>query len=125
MWQVVEKDNGTNSEWSLVRYYDKAFARISTEAEALKHAKDYVTDRNCNNALTKDEKLNSVEVFMDTPSGIYLGNLDNKEWLLTYPKDILDKEKNVLHPKGSVVKDKKYYFLADKTEVTIKKLPGA
>jgi nitrogen-specific signal transduction histidine kinase len=123
MWQVVEKEN--YSEWALVRYYDKALSRISTEQEAITQAKAYITDRNCNNALTKDEKLNSVEVFMDTDNGIFLGVLDNKDWFLTYPKDILDKDKNVVHKKGSVVKDKKYFFLTDKTEVTIKKLPGA
>ena len=122
MWQVVEKQG--IYEWSMVRYYDKALSRFPTEEAATKAAHDYLTERNCNNALTKEEKLGSFEVFMDTPEGIFLGNLDGKPWYLKHPKDINDEKKQVFVSKGDVVKDKKFFLLNSKTEVAVRVLPG-
>ena len=99
LWQVVEKsDFGT--DWSLVRYNDKALARLESEEAALKVAKSYLTDINCNNALTKAEKRGAIEAFMVTDKGCFLGILDNEEWYM------LDRHNKPV--------DKKYYELEGK-----------
>ena len=121
LWQVVEKDD-FGTDWAAVRYHTAALNRFETEEQALKAARDYVTDRNCNNALTRDEKLSGAEAFIMTDNGCFLGVLDNEEWFLTYPKDIKTAKVDV--SKGDPVKDKSFYMLEGKTEVAVRKVPG-
>lgn len=123
-FQVVEKDS-FGTDWQPVRYYDRALTRFEDEALAAKAAADYVTERNCNNPLTKEAKLDAVEVFMLTKEGVFLGNLDGKPWYMTYPKDIKDKSGEVVHAKGDVVQDRKFFALEGKTEVAVRPLPGS
>lgn len=109
-FQVVEKgDFGT--DWALVRYNDQALSRFDTEADAIKVAVDYITDRNCNNALAKAEKKNAIEAFMMTEKGCYLGILDGEDWYLT-------------NRHNEVVKDAKYFELEGKTQVAVRPVPG-
>lgn len=125
LYQVVEKNIG--SDWAPVRYYDRALTRFETQTEALRAAVDYITDCNCNNALTAAEKLNSAEVFMVTDKGVLLGVLDGEEWYLTYPKNgPLNKETGEpSYQTGDVVKDTSYFALEGKAEVAVRKLPGS
>ena len=122
-WQVVEKE-AFGTDWQPVRYYDRALTRFETEELAVAAAVDYVTERNCNNPLTKEAKLDAVEVFMMTKKGAFLGNLDKEPWYLTYPKDIKDKQADVVHAKGDIVQDSKFFALEGKTEVAVRPLPG-
>jgi hypothetical protein len=123
-YQVVEKES-FGTDWQLVRYYDRALARFDTEEKALQAAKDYITDRNCNNPLTKESKLDAVELFMMSKEGVFLGNLDGKPWYLTYPKDMKDKSGEVKHAKGDIVHEKTFPGLENKTEVMVRTLPGS
>ncbi len=109
-YQVVEKDD-FGTDWAPVRYYDKALTRFETEEEATTAAVDYITDRNCNNALTAAEKRNAVEAFMMTKKGAFLGKLDGKNWYME------DRHKEI-------VTDKRYFELEGKTEVAVRTLPG-
>lgn len=128
-YQVVEKES-FGVDWHPVRYHEKSLTRFDSEEVAMKAATEYMTDVNCNNSLTKDEKLSATEVFMQTDDGIFLGILDGKRWYLTYPKDSKDPKiktsdgKPLMHKKGEVVKDKSYYMLEGKTEVSVRPLPG-
>jgi len=122
-FQVVEKDD-FGTDWAPVRYNEKVLQRFETQEEAIKAASEYVTDRNCNNALAKEEKLNAIEVFMLTDEGCYLGDLDKEAWFLTYPKDIVDKQGNIKYAKGDNVKDVKFFMLEGKTQVAVRPLPG-
>lgn len=123
LYQVVEKDG--SSDWSLVRYYDKALTRFETEEAALKAAIDYLSNCNCNNSLTADEKLASAEAFMMTEKGALLGILDGKEWYMQYPKDGPTKEGSVSYKKGENVTDLRYYGLQGKSQVAVRTLPGS
>ena len=126
-YQVVEKD-GYAMDWAPVRYNEKALTRFEDQASALKAAVAYITDRNCNNALTPDEKLSQFECFMQTEQGLFLGNLDAKPWYLNYPKNIVGKNDNnevvTKHAKGDPIKDTKFFLLDGKTEVAVRILPG-
>ena len=110
-WQVVEK-SGFGTAWDLVRYNENALQRLPTQDDAMKVAKQYLTEVNCNNALTKDEKRNQVEAFMMTDEGCYLGCLDGEEWFM-------------LDRKGQAVKDLTYFELNDKAEVKVREIPGS
>lgn len=109
-WQIVEKDD-FGTDWSLVRYDDRAVMAFDDNASALKSARHYITNRNCNNALTKEEKRAAVECWMKTSTGIFLGELDGKDWYL------LDRE-------GKHVNEK-YYELQGKTQVAVREVPGS
>jgi len=109
VWQVVEKDD-YGTDWALVRYNEQALARFDTEEEALKVAFDYITDRNCNNVLAKDEKRKASECFMMTEEGCFLGILDKNPWYM------LDRNNNSVTPG--------YYELDGKTQVAIRPVPG-
>ena len=127
-WQVVEKDD-YGTDWHIVRYDVASLARFKTPKEAIDAAKLYLTSLNCDNVLTADEKRNSLEAFMQTANGIYLGVLDQKNWFLTYPKDMVGKnkesgERETLHTKGEIIEDPKYYELEGKTEVAVRIVPG-
>lgn len=122
MYQVVEK-GGYSVDWAAVRYDSKALTRFEKQEDALKVAKEYVTDVNCNNALAKDEKLGAAEVFMMVNDEVFLGVLDGKDWYLTYPKD-MNVKGIITHHKGDRVKDRKFFTLEGKTEVAVRKLPG-
>lgn len=122
LYQVVEKDS-FGTDWQPVRYYDKALTRFDDEQSARQAAIDYVTDRNCNNALTKEEKLQAAEVFMMTDDGVFLGVLDRTPWYMTYPRDTMSSTKEAC-TKGDVVKDRKYFGLEGKTEVSVRTIPG-
>lgn len=123
-YQVVEKES-FGVDWHPVRYHEKSLTRFETEDDARKAAVAYITEINCNNALTKEEKLSSVEVFMETPEGIFLGILDGKPWYMSYPKDVKAKNSSeIAHSKGELVKDKKFFLLEGKTEVAVRILPG-
>lgn len=123
LYQVVEKDVG--SDWQPVRYYDKALTRFETQEDAIQAALDYLTDRNCNNALTADEKLAAAEVFMMTDEGALLGMLDGKKWFLQYPKNGPIKNGAVSYSKGDNVKDPNYFALEGKAQVAVRTLPGS
>ncbi len=129
LFQVVEKDMG--GDWHPVRYYDRALTRFETEKEATQAAVDYVTDRNCNNALAKDEKQAASEVFMVTKTGCFLGMLDKEPWYMLYPKDIISRKieigepPKIEHTKGDVVADRTYFQLEGKTEVAVRTIPGS
>jgi hypothetical protein len=125
MWQVVEKDAG--NDWAPVRYYDKALTRFEIHADAVKAALEYLTDRNCNNALTADEKTSAAEVFMMTENGVLFGILDGVEWYLTYPKNGPPSKTDPSQPsylKGENVKDARYFGLEGKAQVAVRALPG-
>jgi len=108
-FQVVEKDD-YGTDWALVRYNEQALERFDSEEEALKTAFDYITDRNCNNVLTKAEKRGATECFMMTKEGCFLGILDNDPWYM------LDRNERSV--------DEKYYELEGKTQVAIRPVPG-
>lgn len=123
-FQLVEKDD-YGTDWAAIRYSDRGLdvlQRFDTEEDAIKIAKKYLTERNCDNALTKEEKLNSVEAFIMTKEGCFLGVLDGADWYLTYPKDIVGKGGN--HVKGDIVQDLKFFMLEGKTQVAVRPLPG-
>ena len=84
-FQIVEKDSYA-TDWAPVRYHDAAVQRFDTEEDAVKVAKDYLTDVNVNNALAAAEKQRASELFMVTDKGIFLGILDGKDWYMTDPK---------------------------------------
>jgi len=126
-YQVVEKGS-IATDWGLVRYNEKALARFENQADAIKAATEYLTDKNCNNALTADEKALHFEYYMLTEQGAFLGILDGKPWFLTYPKDIVGKKDGevvTLHAKGEPVKDPEFQMLEDKTVVAVRVLPGS
>ena len=123
LYQVVEKDS-FGTDWQPVRYYDKALTRFDDEQEANQAAIDYVTDRNCNNALTKEEKLQAAEVFMVMDDGMFLGVLDKQPWYLTYPRDTKSSTGEAC-TKGDVVKDRKFFGLEGKAEVSVRPIPGS
>lgn len=122
-WQVVEKD-GYGTDWAPVRYTDRALMKFASKDDAMKAATDYLNGRNCDNALTADEKRANIEAFMMTENGCFLGILDGKQWYLTYQKDIRDRKTNEVYAKGSPVKDMKYFELEGKTEVMVRQAPG-
>ena len=117
-FQVVEKDD-IGIDWAPVRYYDKALTRFETQEAAMKAAVDYITERNCNNALAAAEKEPASEVFMMTEQGAFLGVLDGKKWYMQYPKD------GKGYSKGENVKDTTYFALAGKAQVDVRELPGS
>jgi hypothetical protein len=126
-WQVVEKEsNGV--DWAQVRYNAYALGPFDTPEEAKIAAKKYLTDLNCENALAAAEKQASAEAYMDTEDGIFLGVLNGKDWYMTYPKEVRGKDPDgkvkILHQKGETVKDRSYYEIEGKTEVSVRKLPG-
>lgn len=121
-FQIVEKDD-YGTDWTPVRYFDAALKRFATEEEALKVAKDYLTDRNANNALAAGEKEESAEAWMMLPEGVYLGVLDNKDWYMRYQKDV--NTKGITAKKGDIVADPKYYKLEGKTRVAVRTVPGS
>jgi len=127
-WQIVEKDD-FGTDWHPVRYEDRAIARFDNEADAIVEARRYLTSNNCENALTADEKLASIEMFMMDEQGVYLGELDKKSWYLTYPKDIKAKDQDgkdfIKYAKGDVVQDRQSdHRLEGKTEVKVRTIPG-
>lgn len=126
-YQIVEKDSYA-TDWALVRYNERALSRFESKEEANKIAIDYITDRNCNNALTPSEKASQFECYISTEDGVFLGILDGKKWYLTYPKNIAGKDANgdvvTLHGKGDVVKDTKFFLLEGKTVVDVRPIPG-
>lgn len=123
-YQVVEKED-FGTDWAPVRFNERLLQRFDTEDIAKEEARAYVTDRNCNNALTPAEKLAQFEVFMMDDNGCYLGDLDGKPWYLTYPKDIKNRNSDdLLHRKGDVVSDKSFFLLEGKAEVSVRPLPG-
>ncbi len=123
LYQVVEKET-FGTDWSLVRYDAYAMQKFDNEADAKVAAMRYLTQINCENSLTKDEKLNSVEAFMMTEKGCFLGTLDQKPWYMTYPKDIKGKDAGVKYAKGDIVSDTKFFMLEGKTEVKVRPVPG-
>ena len=127
-WQVVEKDD-YGTDWALVRDDKRNTAdRFENQGDAVKAAMEYITSNNCLNALTKDEKLNSIEMFMMDDKGVYLGELDGEPWYLTYPKDIRGKSDSgevvIKHAKGDVIQDKKFFLLEGRAEVSVRIIPG-
>lgn len=126
-WQIVERDD-YGTDWHVVRYDAVALTRFQKEEEAIAAAKKYLTSQNCDNVLTAAEKRNSLEAFMQTDEGIYLGILDGKDWYLTYPKDIVGKDDDgnriILYNKGDIISDPKYYELEGKAEVAVRIVPG-
>ncbi len=126
-YQVVEK-NDFATDWAPVRYNEKALTRFETQQEAMDAAVEYLTDCNCNNALTKEEKLANTECFMMTEDGVFFGMLDGKPWFLEYPKDIMGNDSEgkpiVKHAKGDKVADRKFFMLEGKAEVAVRVLPG-
>jgi len=115
-YRVVEKDD-YGTDWHPVRYQAYAMERFDNEEDALKAAKDYLTDVNCNNALAKEEKKQGAEAFMmmknatGEATGCFLGILDGEDWFLT-------------DRKGQAVVDSNYYELEGKTEVDVRPVPG-
>ncbi len=124
LWQVVEKDSA-GTDWHLVRYETRALERIETEEAALVVAREYLTNVNCNNSLTKDEKRNGFEAYMMDDKGCFLGTLDGEEWYLTYQKDITGRQagSGVTHRKGDIINDPKHYEILDRAEVAVRIIP--
>lgn len=123
-WQLIEKED-FGTDWAPVRFGAYTMTRFETKDEAMKAAVDYVTDRNCNNALAAAEKKQASECFMMTDRGVFMGILDGKDWYLTYPKDILKRgSTDVEHQKGDIIKDEKWFELEGKTQVAVRELPG-
>ena len=131
MYQVIEKgDFGV--DWAPVRFTGSLShligKRFETEEEANQAAADYMTDANCNNALTPAEKLNNLECFRMTPEGCFLGVLDGKPWYMTYPKDIMGKladgTKGVVYQKGDTINDRSFFLVEGPTEVAVRRTPG-
>ena len=108
-YHVVEKNVG--SDWQQVRYQDYVLKRFDTEEEAFAAASQYITEINVNNALAASEKQASAEVFMLTDDGVYLGVLDDAPWYMK-------------NRHGEVVKEKNYYELEGKTEISVREVPG-
>ena len=109
-YQIVEKDD-YGTDWALVRDDRRNTAdRFETPEDAFVAASHYLTDLNCNNALTKAEKRGAIEAFMITKEGCYLGVLDGEDWYMTDRHD-----KPV---------DEKYFELEGKTRVAIRPVPG-
>ena len=129
LYQVVEKSD-MDTDWAIVRYFDRAMVRFDSADDATDEAVKYITDRNCNNALTADEKRANIECFMSTEDGIFLGILDGKPWYMTYPKDVYDRKikdescNPLRYAKGSNIKDEKWFELESKTQVAIRPIPG-
>ena len=121
-YQVVERDDYGMS-WAAVRYNNQSAQHYNSEAEGIKVAIDCVTDRNCNNALAREEKLNAIEAFMMRPDGVFLGVLDGKDWYLTYQKSI-KLASGATAEKGDIVQDPKWYQLEGKTEIAVRIVPG-
>jgi len=110
LFQVVEKpDYGT--DWALVRDDKRNTAdRFETREIAMNAAIVYITDLNCNNALTKAEKRGAIEAFMLTDNGCLLGVLDGENWYMT------DRHG---HPVNE-----KYFELEGKMQVAVRPVPG-
>lgn len=128
LYQVVEKDD-FGTDWHQVRYQAYAMEKFDTKAEAIEAAKRYLTETNCNNCLTKEEKRNGAEAFMMLEDeGCFMGVLDGEDWYLEYPKDMKGKLPNgttgVVHAKGSHVADPKYFELQGKIEVAVRPVRG-
>lgn len=124
-WQIVEKED-IGTDWHLVRYPDKYVKKFDNETEAFQSAIKYLTDINCDNALAAGEKRASIEAFMETKDGILLGMLDGELWYLTYQKETVDpKNKDVRHAKGEKIRDRNYFELRDKSEVSVRPVPGS
>jgi len=136
-WQVIEKSVG--SDWSLVRNDREVLDRFDSKESATAAAIKYITSRNCDNALTKSEKLHSVECFMKMNDAIFLGILDGEEWYMTHPKDIRnknvktndrvivdnkDEDDTIVHVKGERVKESNFFLLEGKDEVSVRPVPG-
>lgn len=109
-YQVVEKDD-FGTDWHQVRYDAYAMRRFETEEEAIEAATRYLTDVNCNNSLTADEKKSGAEAFMLTDDGCFMGVLDGKDWYLT------DRH-------GKPVTDRNYWELEGKIQVDVRTVPG-
>lgn len=123
-YQVIEKESYA-TDWAIVRYGNMSMTRFDSEGEALDAACKYITDRNCDNPLAADEKLKNAECFMIDVNGCYLGVLDGNDWYLKYPKDgPRDKDGNPKYLKGDVVKDKTWFELEGKTEVSVRPIRG-
>lgn len=125
-WEVVEKGN-FGLAWSPIRYGAYSVPQFTTKEEALKVAQEFLTKNNCDNPLTKDEKFSNARYYMMTDTGCYLGILDGVDWYATYPKEITSNKDGVLkviHNKGDVIKDQKWYELENKSVVTVREVPG-
>ncbi len=115
-FQIVEKDD-YGTDWHTVMYEAVAMGRFDTQEDALKAATGYLTQRNCNNPLTKDEKKNASEVFMmmkdasGEATGCFMGVLDQEDWYLT------DRH-------GKPVTDPRYFELEGKTQVAVRPVRG-
>lgn len=109
-YQVVEKESFA-TDWALVRDDTGRASRSFDDYDlAWSAARDYITDRNCNNALAKAEKRAAFECFIKTEKGIFLGILDGEEWYL------LDRYGNHV--------DEKYFELELKSQVMVRPVPG-
>ena len=125
-YQVVEKDD-FGTDWHQVRYNAYAMERFDTKEKAIEAATRYLTDVNCNNSLTADEKKSGAEAFMLKDDGCFMGVLDGKDWYITYPKDIMKSvngKMTLIHAKGDPIKDEKYYELEGKIQVAVRPVPG-
>ena len=122
-YQVVEK-SGFAIDWAPVRYHAESLRHFDNEEDAVQAAKDYLTETNCNNALTKDEKQASCEAFMMHDDKCLLGVLEGADWYMTYPKDIVAKGGGVQHQKGDPVVDRTWFELDGKAEVSVRVVPG-
>ncbi|MHA2279487.1 MAG: hypothetical protein ACXAC5_01160 [Promethearchaeota archaeon] len=115
-YQVVEKDD-YGTDWAQVRYQAYAMERFDTREEAVAAAQRYLTELNCNNALTKDQKLSGAEAFMleadaeGKVTGCFMGILDGEKWYLT------DRQ-------GKPITERSYFELEGKAEVAVREVPG-
>ena len=110
LYQVVKK--APVGDWEQVRYQAYALEKFEDEQTAFDVAKRYLTEVNCNNPLTKDEKMAHIDSFMMTKEGCYLGVLDGHDWYMTDVKTKI------------VITDTKYYRLEGKSEVAVRQVPG-
>ncbi len=128
-WQLIEKED-FGTDWAPVRFGAYTMTRFENKQDAVKSAVDYVTDRNCNNALAAAEKKQAAECFLMTEAGCFMGVLNGEDWYLRYPKDIMDPKFNdkgghdVLHNKGDIINDTKWFELEGKSQVAVRTLPG-
>lgn len=123
-YQIIERE-GSNSVWSVPSGHDRS-RHFDTEEEAIKAAKQYVTEVNMDNALASSEKESAAELFFMDNKGAYLGTVDGEDVYMEYKRNLSDPRDRTktVHAQGETVKDTTYYELEHKGEVQVRVVPG-
>lgn len=123
-YQVIERD-GAFAIWSMPRTQGTS-DHFEKQDDAVMAAKKYVTSVNVENALAEGEQEASAELYMMDDVGAFLGFVNGKSWYMRYKKDQTDPKDRavVLHKKDEIVKDRNYFELSSKGEVSVREVPG-